>query len=42
MELIANDPQAFILKQGWAGVSLDVLRGLVELRFWKIESVSPD
>jgi len=32
LELIAKDPQAFILKQGWASVSLDVSRGLVELR----------
>ncbi len=32
LELIAKDPQAFILKQGWASVSLDVERGLVELR----------
>lgn len=32
MELIAKDPQAFILKQGWASVSLDVTRGLLELR----------
>ena len=32
LELIAKDPQAFILQQGWASVSLDVSRGLVELR----------
>ena len=32
LELIAKDPQAFILKQGWASVSLDVSRGLMELR----------
>jgi len=32
LELIAKDPQAFILKQGWASVSLDVSRGLLELR----------
>ena len=32
LELIAKDPQAFILKQGWASVSLDGGRGLVELR----------
>lgn len=32
LELIARDPQAFILKQGWASVSLDVERGLKELR----------
>ncbi len=32
LELIAKNPQAFILKQGWASVSLDVSRGLVELR----------
>ena len=32
LELIARDPQAFILKQGWASVSLDGARGLVELR----------
>ena len=32
LELIAKDPQAFILKQGWAGVSLDVAQGLKELR----------
>jgi DNA polymerase-3 subunit epsilon len=32
LERIAKDPQAFILKQGWASVSLDVSRGLVELR----------
>ena len=31
-ELIARDPQAFIPKQGWASVSLDGARGLVELR----------
>ena len=32
LELIAKDPQAFILKQGWASVSLDGERGLLELR----------
>ena len=32
LEFIAKDPQAFILKQGWAGVSLDVAQGLKELR----------
>ena len=32
LELIAKDPQAFILKQGWAGVSFDPERGLMELR----------
>jgi hypothetical protein len=32
LELIAKDPQAFILKQGWANVSLDAERGLKELR----------
>ena len=32
LELIAKDPQAFILKQGWASVSLDADRGLMELR----------
>ena len=32
LELIAKDPQAFILKQGWAGLSLDGARGLMELR----------
>jgi hypothetical protein len=32
LELIAKDPQAFILKQGWASVSLDGGRGLKELR----------
>lgn len=32
LELIAKDPQAFILKQGWASVSLDGERGLMELR----------
>jgi len=32
LELIAQDPQAFILKQGWASVSLNVSRGLMELR----------
>ena len=31
-EMIAKDPQAFILKQGWAAVSLDSARGLMELR----------
>jgi hypothetical protein len=34
LELIAKDPQALILKQGWASVSLDVSRGLMELRLW--------
>jgi phage-related minor tail protein len=32
LELIAKDPQAFILKQGWASVSLDRDHGLKELR----------
>ena len=32
LERIAKDPLAFILKQGWASVSLDVTRGLMELR----------
>ena len=32
LERIAKDPQAFILKQGWASVSLDGERGLIELR----------
>jgi hypothetical protein len=32
LERIAKDPQAFILKQGWASVSLDGERGLMELR----------
>jgi hypothetical protein len=32
LELIAKDPQAFILKQGWANVSLDAEHGLKELR----------
>jgi DNA polymerase III epsilon subunit-like protein len=32
LELIAKDPQAFILKQGWTSVSLDGERGLKELR----------
>lgn len=32
LELISKDPQAFILKQGWASVSLDGARGLMELR----------
>jgi hypothetical protein len=32
LEAIAKDPQAFILKQGWASVSLDVAHGLMELR----------
>jgi len=32
LDLIAKDPQAFILKQGWASVSLDPERGLVDLR----------
>ena len=31
LELIAKDPQAFILEQGWASVSLDGARGLMEL-----------
>jgi DNA polymerase III epsilon subunit-like protein len=30
--LIAKDPAAFILKQGWASVSLDAAHGLKELR----------
>jgi DNA polymerase-3 subunit epsilon len=30
--VIAKDPQAFILKQGWASVSFDPERGLKELR----------
>ena len=30
LELIAKDPQAFILKQGWASVSLDGERSLYE------------
>lgn len=29
LERIAKDPQAFILKQGWASVSLDAARGLM-------------
>jgi DNA polymerase-3 subunit epsilon len=32
LERIAKDPQAFILKQGWASISLDAGRGLKELR----------
>jgi len=32
LELIAKDPQAFFMKQGWAGVSLDGAQGLKELR----------
>jgi len=32
LERIAKDPQAFILKQGWASVSFDPERGLKELR----------
>jgi hypothetical protein len=32
LELIAKDPQAFILKQGWASVSFDPERRLKELR----------
>ena len=32
LELIAQDPQAFILKQGWATVSLNGATGLAELR----------
>ena len=32
LESIAKNPQAFILKQGWASVSLDVAHGLMELR----------
>ena len=32
LEIIAKDPQAFILKQGWASVSLDGAHGLRELR----------
>jgi DNA polymerase III epsilon subunit-like protein len=32
LESIAMNPQAFILKQGWASVSLDVASGLMELR----------
>ena len=32
LELIAKNPLAFILKQGWAAVSLDGDRGLMELR----------
>jgi hypothetical protein len=32
LELIAKDPQAFILKQGWASVSLNGDHGLKELR----------
>ncbi len=32
LETIAKDPQAFILKQGWASVSLDGSHGLMELR----------
>ena len=29
LERIAKDPQAFILKQGWASVSLDAAHGLM-------------
>ena len=32
LEEIAKDPQAFILKQGWASVSLDGSNTLAELR----------
>ena len=32
LETIAKDPQAFILKQGWASVSIDGSRDLKELR----------
>jgi hypothetical protein len=32
LERIAKDPQAFILNQGWASVSLDGERGLKEPR----------
>jgi len=32
LEMIAKNPQAFILKQGWASVSLDGAQGLMELR----------
>ena len=32
VELIAKEPQTFILKQGWASVSLDGAHGLMELR----------
>jgi len=32
LELIAKNPLAFILKQGWAAVALDGDRGLMELR----------
>jgi DNA polymerase-3 subunit epsilon len=32
LETIAKNPQAFILKQGWASVSLDGAQGLMELR----------
>jgi len=32
LERIAKDPQAFILQQGWASISLDAERGLKELR----------
>ena len=32
LETIAKDPQAFILKQGWASVSLNGDHGLKELR----------
>ena len=31
-EFNAEDPQAFILKQGWSSVSLDGARGLMDLR----------
>jgi len=32
LERSTKDPQAFILESGWASVSLDVSRGLRELR----------
>ena len=32
--------QASILNQGWASVSLDVSRGLMELRLWQMVSNS--
>ena len=32
LEAIAKDPQAFILRQGWAAVPLDGTRNLLELR----------
>jgi hypothetical protein len=48
LELIAKDPQAFILKQGWASVSFDPERGLKELRSlyehlqaWILEMIEP-